>query len=113
MIFTFGLLKFLGLGIPILIPRSSLVQTALWPNKRRSPNGGKTSERGAKLHKHIPSKANNYNQLLGLANNFLCHCTRNAIIGRRDELNFHLACAYVVIRVVPPTINNVIIKQAN
>jgi hypothetical protein len=43
--------------------------------RMRSEQGEKTSELGSKTYKHIQPKANNYTQLLELANGLLCLCT--------------------------------------
>tara|TARA_B110000503_G_scaffold46022_1_gene75132 strand:+ start:1103 stop:1543 length:441 start_codon:yes stop_codon:yes gene_type:complete len=113
---------------PIILPLLVLVVWTLvmlaWMAAVRLPymseqkmapeQGERTVELGAKLPKHIQSKADNYNHLLEQPTAFYATAIASAMIGLGDGLNLYLAWAYVVIRVVhslvQATINKVMLR---
>ncbi len=118
----------LGGFAPIILPVLVLVLWTLimlaWMAAVRLPymaeqkmgpeQGERTSELGAKLPRHIQSKADNYNHLLEQPTAFYATALASAMIGLGDGLNLYLAWAYVVIRIVhslvQATINKVMIR---
>ena len=115
----------LGGFAPIILPVLVLVLWTLvmlaWMAAVRLPymaeqkmgpeQGERALELGAKLPRHIQSKADNYNHLLEQPTAFYATALASAMIGLGDGLNLYLAWAYVFIRVVhslvQATINNV------
>ena len=120
----------LGGFAPIILPMLVLVLWTLvmlaWMAAVRLPymaeqkmgpeQGERTSELGAKLPRHIQSKADNYNHLLEQPTAFYATALASAMIGLGDGLNLYLAWTYVAIRIVhslvQATINKVPIRFA-
>ena len=118
----------LGNFAPILAPVFTLVLWTLvmlaWLAATRLPYmsaqkmppeaGERTSELGAKLPRHIQSKADNYNHLLEQPTAFYATAIGSAMIGLGDGLNLYLAWGYVVLRIVHSlvhsTSNNVMVR---